>query len=159
MGKAIANGLPLSAVGASRDLFGKWPRGSHGSTYGGNAVACAAAVEVVDVISGLVVQVPALGEHAMSQLRKINDSHPTVGDVRGLGLMIAIELTDDEGQPDSGSLEFVRKHVLEAGLIFHPCGPAHNIVRFIPPLVVTVAELDEAVGMIDDALTAWEASR
>ena len=159
LGKAIANGLPLSAVGASRDLFGKWPPGSHGSTYGGNAVACAAAVEVVDVISGLVSDVPAFGEHAVGRLRKIQDSHSTVGDVRGLGLMIGIELTDAEGQPDSQALEFVHKHVLDAGLIFHPCGPARNIIRFVPPLVVTVEELDEAAGMIDDALTAWEETR
>lgn len=156
LGKAIANGLPLSAVGASRDLFGKWPPGSHGSTYGGNAVACAAAVEVVAVISELLPDVPALGEHARAELGKLQASHPTIGDVRGLGLMIGVELTDSVGQPDSAALEFVRQHVLDAGLIFHPCGPAHNIIRFIPPLVVTIEEIDEAVRMIDNALTAWE---
>lgn len=159
LGKAIANGLPLSAVGASRDLFGKWPPGSHGSTYGGNAVACAAAIEVVDVLTELIPAVPSLGDHAMSQLRKLQESHPTIGDVRGLGLMIGVELTDEAGQPDSAALEFVRQHVLEAGLIFHPCGPAHNIIRFIPPLVVSVEELDQAIGMIGDALKEWEATR
>ena len=159
LGKAIANGLPLSAVGASRDLFGKWRPGSHGSTDGGNAVACAAAVEVVDVISGLIPQVPALGDHAMTELGKLQGSHPTVGDVRGLGLMIGVELTDSAGLPNSPALEFVRMHVLDAGLIFHPCGPAHNVIRFVPPLVVTVEELDQAVGIIDDALTAWEATQ
>ncbi len=95
----------------------------------------------------------------MSQLQKLQSSHPTVGDVRGLGLMIGVDLTDPAGGPDAKALEFVREHVLEAGLIFHPCGPDNNIVRFIPPLVVTPEELDQAVAMIDDALTAWEGSQ
>ncbi len=159
LGKAIANGLPLSAVGAPRDLFGKWPPGTHGSTFGGNAVACAAAVEVVEVISELLPGVPALADHAMTRLQKLQPSHPTVGDVRGLGLMIGVELTDPLGLADAAALEFVREHVLEAGLIFHPCGPDHNIIRFIPPLVVTIEELDQAIAMIDEALTAWEASQ
>lgn len=156
LGKAIANGLPLSAVAASRDLFGKWPPGSHGTTYGGNAVACAAAAEVVDVISELLPATPALSDHAFSGLHRLAGKHPTIGDIRGKGLMIGIELTDPEGIPDAAALEFVREHVLDAGMIFHPCGPDHNIIRFIPPLVVSPGEIDQGIEMIDNALTAWE---
>lgn len=156
IGKAIANGLPLSAVGASRDLFGKWPPGVHGTTYGGNAVACAAAIEVVNVIGDLLPSVPALSERAFAGLRTMQSNHPSVGDVRGLGLMIGIELVDGDGQPDARALEFVRQHLLDSGLIFHPCGPDHNIIRFIPPLLISPEDLDQGIQLIDDALTAWE---
>lgn len=156
IGKAIANGLPLSAVGSSKDLFGKWPPGVHGTTFGGNAVACAAAIEVVNVVNETLPTVPALSEQAFAGLRSMQEKHPTVGDVRGLGLMIGIELIDGDGRPDSAALEFVRTHLLETGLIFHPCGPDHNIIRFIPPLVISPEDLDHGIGLIDDALTAWE---
>jgi 4-aminobutyrate aminotransferase len=156
IGKAIANGLPLSGVGASRDLFGKWPPGVHGTTYGGNAVACAAAVEVVNVVNQVLPSVPALSERAFEGLREAQSRHPTVGDVRGLGLMIGVELVGADGKPDSAALDFVRRHLLETGMIFHPCGPDHNIIRFIPPLVISPEDLDHGVELIDDALTAWE---
>jgi 4-aminobutyrate aminotransferase len=156
MGKAIANGLPLSAVGSSRDLFGKWPPGAHGTTYGGNAVACAAAVEVVNVVNEALPSVAALSERAFAGLRALQDEHPTIGEVRGLGLMIGVELTDGNGTPDAGALEFVRRHLLETGMIFHPCGPDHNIIRFIPPLVISPEDLQLGIEMIGDALTAWE---
>ena len=156
IGKAIANGLPLSAVGSSKDLFGKWPPGVHGTTFGGNAVACAAAVEVVNVVNEVLPAVPALSEQAFAGLRSVQANHPTVGDVRGLGLMIGIELVDGDGLPDSSALEFVRTHLLDTGLIFHPCGPDHNIIRFIPPLVISPEDLDHGIGLIDDALAAWE---
>jgi len=156
IGKAIANGLPLSAIGSSKDLFGKWPPGVHGTTFGGNAVACAAAVEVVNVLKEVMPSVPALSEQAFAGLRAVQAKHPTVGDVRGLGLMIGIELVNGDGLPDSAALEFVRTHLLETGMIFHPCGPDHNIIRFIPPLVISPEDLDHGIGLIDDALTAWE---
>ena len=156
VGKAIANGLPLSGVGSSKDLFGKWPPGVHGTTFGGNAVACAAAVEVVNVINEAMPSVPALSEQAFAGLRAVQANHPTVGDVRGLGLMIGVELVDGEGRPDAAALEFVRLHLLKTGLIFHPCGPDHNIIRFIPPLVISPEDLDHGVALIDDALGAWE---
>ncbi len=156
IGKAIANGLPLSAVGSSKDLFGKWPPGVHGTTFGGNAVACAAAVEVVNVVNQALPSVPALSEQAFAALRGVQAKHPTVGDVRGLGLMIGVELVNGEGLPDANALEFVRSHLLETGLIFHPCGPDHNIIRFIPPLVISADDLDRGVALIDDAVGAWE---
>jgi len=156
IGKAIANGLPLSAVGASRDLFGKWPPGVHGTTYGGNAVACAAAVEVVNVIGDLLPSVPALSEQAFAGLRAMQSKHPSVGEVRGLGLMIGVELVNGDGQPDARALEFVGEHLLDSGLIFHPCGPDHNIIRFIPPLLISPEDLDHGIQLIDAALTAWE---
>ncbi len=157
IGKAIANGLPLSAVGSSKDLFGKWPPGVHGTTFGGNAVACAAAVEVVNVINEVLPTVPALSEQAFAGLRAVQANHPTVGDVRGLGLMIGVELVDGDGQPDAAALDFVWGHLRETGLIFHPCGPDHNIIRFIPPLVISPEDLDRGIELIDDALAAWEA--
>lgn len=158
IGKAIANGLPLSAVGSSRDLFGKWPPGAHGTTYGGNAVACAAAVEVVNVVKETLPQVPERSRQAFEGLRALQDQHPTIGDVRGLGLMIGVELVDSDGLPDSRALEFVRTHLLETGMIFHPCGPDNNIIRFIPPLVISPDDLRLGIEMIGDAVAAWERS-
>jgi 4-aminobutyrate aminotransferase len=156
IGKAIANGLPLSAVGAPKDLFGKWPPGVHGTTFGGNAVACAAAVEVVNVVTEVLPSVSGLSERAFAGLRAAQASHPTIGDVRGLGLMIGVELVDGDGRPDSAALEFARSHLLDAGLIFHPCGPDHNIIRFIPPLVISPEDLDQGIALIADAVGAWE---
>jgi 4-aminobutyrate aminotransferase len=158
IGKAIANGLPLSAVGSSKDLFGKWPPGVHGTTFGGNAVACAAAIEVVNVVNEALPSVPALSEQAFAGLRAMQADHPTVGDVRGLGLMIGIELVDGDGRPDAAALEFVRSHLLKTGLIFHPCGPDHNIIRFIPPLVISPEDLAHGIALIADAVGAWESS-
>ena len=95
IGKGIANGLPLSAYGASAELLDQWQVGSHGTTFGGNPVSCAAAIAVMDTMGDVLPNARAVGARAMERLQKVAVDHPTIGDVRGLGLMIGIELVTD----------------------------------------------------------------
>lgn len=157
MGKAIANGLPLSAIGARAEIFEKWTPGSHGTTFGGNPVACAAAAANMEVLGGLIPGTPALSEQAFARFNEMKDRHPTIGDVRGLGLMIGVELVKGgTNTPDPDAFPFLAKHTREHGLLILDCGPNANVIRFIPPLCVTPAELDQGIDIIDAALTAYE---
>jgi len=156
LGKAIANGLPLSAVAARDELLSAWPAGSHGTTFGGNPIACAAAAATVDVLAGLLPGVPALSKHAFARFNDMKKKHPTIGDVRGLGLMIGIELVKGGNKPDPDAYTFLAAHAREHRLLILDCGPDGNVIRFIPPLSVTRAELDQGIDVIDGALTAYE---
>ncbi|MEX1207821.1 MAG: aminotransferase class III-fold pyridoxal phosphate-dependent enzyme [Acidimicrobiia bacterium] len=157
MGKAIANGLPLSAIGARSEIFEKWTPGSHGTTFGGNPVACAAAAANMDVLAGLIPNTPALSEHAFARFNEMKNRHRTIGNVRGLGLMIGVELVKPgTNTPDPDAFPFLAKHTREHGLLILDCGPNGNVIRFIPPLCVTAAELDQGLDIIDAALTAYE---
>lgn len=157
MGKAIANGLPLSAIGARQEIFDAWPPGSHGTTFGGNPVACAAAAANMDVLAGMIPNTPALSEHAFSRFAELQERHPTIGDVRGLGLMIGVDLVKPgTNTPDPDAFPFLAKHTREHGLLILDCGPNANVIRFIPPLCVTQEELDQGIDLIDAALTAYE---
>lgn len=161
LGKGIANGLPLSAYGSSRDVIDGWPVGAHGTTYGGNPVATAAAVAVMDTMGDLLPHARELSERAFKSFEEMSERHPTIGDVRGIGLMIGVELVEDRETrtPDAKALEAVQAHALKNDLVFIPCGPDRNVIRFIPPLVTTMEELDWAIGLIDDGLTSWESSK
>jgi 4-aminobutyrate aminotransferase len=157
LGKAIANGLPLSAVGARARLQDAWPTGSHGTTFGGNPVACAAAAANVDVLAGMIPEVPALAERAFARFAGLAAHHPTIGDVRGLGLMIGVELVEPgTNTPDPAAFPFLARHAREHGLFLLDCGPDANIIRFVPPLCVTGEELDLGIDIIDAALSAYE---
>ncbi len=158
LGKGIANGLPLSAYGASAEMIDSWPRGSHGTTFGGNPVACAAAVAVMDTMGGLLSHARELSAHALERLGKLATDYPTVGDVRGLGLMIGIELVKDQDtrDPDPDAFASIQRFCLDRDLIVIDCGPDANIIRFVPPLVTTQAELDWAIDLIDQAIDAYE---
>jgi 4-aminobutyrate aminotransferase len=157
LGKAIANGLPLSAVAARDDILSKWAPGSHGTTFGGNPVACAAAAATVDVLAGLLPGVPALSEQAFKRFREMKTKHPTIGDVRGLGLMIGIELVKPSGnEPDPDAYTFVATHARDHRLLILDCGPYANVIRFIPPLSVSMAELDQGIDILEAAIAAYE---
>jgi 4-aminobutyrate aminotransferase len=154
MAKGIASGLPLSGVAARRELMDTWMPGAHGGTYGGNAVACAAAVATARVIKeeGLLENATRMGARLMDHLREVQEDYPAIGDLRGLGLMIATEFTTDEGSPDTKTAKAVAESCLERGLMLLTCGPWNNTVRWIPPLVVTADQIDEAVGIFRAAL-------
>ncbi len=158
LGKGIANGLPLSAYGASADRIDAWPVGAHGTTFGGNPVACAAAAAVIDVMGDLLPHARELSRRAFARFDELAASHSTVGDVRGLGLMIGVELVADRDTrvPDPEAFRHVQAYTLERGLVIIPCGPDGNVIRFIPPLVTTDEELDWAIGLIDEALSDYE---
>jgi 4-aminobutyrate aminotransferase len=160
MGKGIANGLPLSAYGASREMIDAWPRGAHGTTFGGNPVAAAASVAVMETIDGLLPHARDLSKHAFDLLGEVAERHPTVGDLRGLGLMIGLELVSDPESrtPDADAFEYLKAYVQERELIIIACGPDHNVIRFVPPLITTTDELDWAVNLLDAGLTSWESS-
>ena len=156
MGKAIANGLPLSAVGASRELLAEFPSGSHGTTFGGNPVACAACAATVEALKEVVPQVPLRAKHARDRLEEMAGRHESIGDVRGLGLMIGVELVRDDREPDPEAMDFVRNHAREAGMFILACGPDANVIRFIPPLNVSPEELDMGIDILDEALAAYQ---
>jgi 4-aminobutyrate aminotransferase len=157
MGKAIANGLPLSAVGASAEIFDAWPSGSHGTTFGGNPVSCAASGANVDALREVIPGVNRLSDYAFSRWNDIGVRHRTVGDVRGLGLMIGIELVTDGNTPDTEAFGAIGKYAFEAGMFILNCGPDGNVIRFIPPLNVSQDDLDRGIEILEDAIAKYEA--
>lgn len=150
--KGLASGFPLSAVGASRELMGRaWP-GSQGGTYGGNAVSCAAALATLDVIEseGLVENAAERGRELIDGLYELQRRYPgRISDVRGLGLMVASELTDGPEQ-----VKVLLRACEEHGLLLLPCGPYGNVVRWIPPLIVTSEQVADALDAFEKALAA-----
>ncbi len=154
--KAIANGLPLSAIVTSRDVQARWGRGAHGTTYGGNPVACAAGVAVLETIrdEDLVANARLRGAELTGGLRELMADHPAIGDVRGPGLMIGVEFVKDRAtrEPDGATAEAVTARAAEAGLLLLTCGIHHQVIRWIPPLDVTVPEIEEALRLFEGAL-------
>lgn len=158
LGKGIANGFPLSAYGASRELMDGWPVGSHGTTFGGNPVSVAAAAAVIDTMGDLLPRARRLGARASERFEEMAERHPTIGDVRALGLMIGIELVEDREsrRPDAKAFQHVAAHAFDRELIIIECGPDGNVIRFIPPLITTIEELDWALDIVDEGLESWE---
>jgi 4-aminobutyrate aminotransferase len=159
-GKGIANGFPLSAYGASREIMDNWPPGSHGTTYGGNPVATAASVAVIDTMGDLLPHARELSAHAFERFNELAEKHKTVGDVRGLGLMIGVEFVEDRETraPDAKAFQHIAAHAFDNELIIIECGPDGNVLRFIPPLITTMEELDWAIDLIDQGLDSWESN-
>jgi 4-aminobutyrate aminotransferase len=157
MAKGIGSGFPISAIGARADLMAHWSRGAHGGTYGANPIGCAAALATIDVILDelLIVRSAARGLQLIDGLRALQLRHPGVGDVRGLGLMVAAELTHADGSPDAARTTAVMDHCLrENHLVLMSCGADGNVVRFMPPLVVSEEQIDDALAAFDKALAA-----
>lgn len=148
--KGLASGFPLSMIAASRELMGRaWP-GSQGGTYGGNAVACAAALATIEVIhdENLVANAAEMGDRLIDGLRKVAADNPVIGDVRGLGLMVGSEFDDPE------AAKRAHREAAERGLLLLTCGAHGNVVRMIPPLVVDAPQIDEAIAIWAEAVTS-----
>jgi len=149
--KAIANGLPLSAIASRRELQERWGKSAHGTTYGGNPVACAAGIAVLETILGqdLVANAATRGAELSAGLRTIAAEDMRIGDVRGPGLMIGVEFVKDREtrEPDGTTCELVIQRCADEGLLVISCGTEHNVIRWIPPIDVTSAEIDEALGI------------
>ncbi|CCH80223.1 Putative 4-aminobutyrate transaminase (gabT) [Nostocoides japonicum T1-X7] len=142
--KGLASGFPISAIAASTALMSKgWP-GSQGGTYGGNAVAAAAGCATLDVIrdEGLVENARLRGEQLIGGLKPLQGKYAEIGDVRGLGLMLGIEFVHADGSADAETAAAVQQATTRHGLLSLTCGPAGNVVRLIPALVVTADEID-----------------
>jgi 4-aminobutyrate aminotransferase len=158
LAKAIANGLPLSAIVSSKALQERWGRGAHGSTYGGNPVACAAGIAVLETISseGLVANAAARGAELRAGLERIAAEDDRIGDVRGPGLMIGVEFVRDRStrEPDGSLPDKLIAACADAGLLVLSCGSFHEVVRWIPPLDVTAAEISEGVEIFGEVLAS-----
>jgi 4-aminobutyrate aminotransferase len=154
--KALANGLPLGAIVSRRELQEAWGVGAHGTTFGGNPVSCAAGVAVMQTIAdqGLVANAAARGEELIAGLRAVMAEDSRIGDVRGRGLMVGVELVKDAAtrDPDGETCEAVLQACAEMGLLVLNCGTHHNVVRFLPPIDVTSQEIAQGVETFRSAL-------
>jgi 4-aminobutyrate aminotransferase len=158
--KGLASGFPLSAIAAPAAIMEKaWP-GSQGGTYGGNAVACAAALATLDVIrdENLVDNAAEQGRRLADGLRKVAADHPGIADVRGLGLMVGNEFCAPDGTPDTGTAQRAQQEAAHLGLLLLTCGAHGNVVRMIPPLVVNAEQIDAGVALWARAVAAAVAS-
>jgi 4-aminobutyrate aminotransferase len=156
--KGIASGMPLSGVFSRLDLMKKWQTGSHGGTYGGNAVACAAGVATIQAMreEDMPGNAALRGIQLMTGLRKLQEQYPLIGDVRGLGLMVGTEFTVNGKPAEKALIKGVVHACEEAGLLLLTCGTYDNVIRWIPPLVVNEAQINEALGIFAEALKTTE---
>jgi len=152
--KGIASGLPLAGVFSRLDLMRKWDVGSHGGTFGGNVVACAAAVATIGAMrdEGMIENAAARGTQLMTGLRKLQEEFPQIGDVRGLGLMVGSEFFVDNFDKSKKLVKDVVHVSEEKGLLLLSCGTYDNIIRWIPPLNVTAEQINDGLGMFAAAL-------
>jgi 4-aminobutyrate aminotransferase len=151
--KGIANGFPLSATVASRDIMSRWLPGAHGTTFGGNPVACAAALKVQEVFKeeNVLENCRNMGELFINGLKKLQSSYPFIGDVRGKGLMIALEIIKSDGSksPDGEKAMAILQKALDHGLVGYMAGRTGQVIRFIPPLVITTEEINKALKILE----------
>ena len=157
MAKGIASGLPLSGIMAARSLLDELAPGTHGGTYGGNAVACAAALATLDIIKdeGLAERADRLGRRLLDGLRQCAAGSTSVAEVRGRGMMIGIELADGDAlRPRPDLAKALLGEAMARKLLLLSCGTRGQVVRVIPPLVTTEDEIDLAIGIIGDSLDA-----
>ena len=154
LAKGLASGLPLGLVVARRRHMEKWKRGAHGNTFGGNPLSCAAALATLDLVEHeYAANAATVGDYFMSRLRELQQRFACIGDVRGRGLMIGMELVTDRASraPARALCDAVLTRAFHNGLLLLSCG--QSTVRFIPPLLVTRAEVDEAFSRLTTALT------
>lgn len=154
--KGIASGMPISGVISRLELMSKWIPGSHGGTYGGNAVAAAAAVATIRTIKEekIIENVVARGAQLKAGLAHLQEKYPQIADVRGLGLMVGTEFRDAQGKPDKKTTKAVQAECLSRQMMLLTAGPWDNTIRWIPPLVVTESQMNEALSIFESALAA-----
>ncbi|HUN31611.1 MAG TPA: 4-aminobutyrate--2-oxoglutarate transaminase [Trebonia sp.] len=159
--KALGGGLPIAAVTGRAEIMNAAPAGGIGGTYAGNPVACAAALGALETIEaeGLVDRAARIGEHVLPQLRALAAQHPVIGDVRGRGAMLAIELVrpgGDEPAPEIAAA--IARHCHAHGVLVLTCGTYGNVIRLLPPLVIGFDLLDDALAVLAEAVTQAEAT-
>jgi 4-aminobutyrate aminotransferase len=152
--KGLASGLPISGVVSRMELMEEWEPGSHGGTFGGNAVAAAAGVATIRAMreEGMLENAAARGAELFAGLRHLQEEYPQIGDVRGLGLMIGAEFRTPERKPDKETAKAVVHACLEERLLLLTCGPWDNTVRWMPPLNVSSDQVREALTIFNAAL-------
>lgn len=157
MAKGLASGFPLSGIAASKEIMSKWAPGSHGGTYGGNAVACAAGAATIRAMKeeGMIENAAKMGPVLLGGLKDVQEEFPIIGDVRGLGLMAATEFTHPSGDWHESKkvAHAVRQKCMDEGnLMLLTCGPYDNVIRWIPPLIVNEAQVNDALGVFKAAV-------
>lgn len=161
LAKGIANGFPLGATAARRELMVQWGPASHGTTYGGSPISCAAALATLEVIrqENLLENARAQGGYILEALGELQAEVPIVGDVRGVGLMVAVEFvrpgTDKE--PNTEAVRRILQRALDGGLLLYPCGHWTQTIRLIPPLTVTREQVEEGLEIFRQAVLAESA--
>ena len=156
VGKGIASGIPLGAIIARKSIV-TWPLGSHGNTYGGNPIACAAALATLDLIRDEYLEnATTVGEYALDALKEIAVRHPSIGQVRGKGLMIGVEFVKNAQtrEPAHDLRERVVQHAFERGLLTLGC--ARSTIRISPPLSITRGEMDGGLEIFEEAISLAE---
>ena len=160
--KAIANGYPLSATVSSRELMSQWLAGSHGTTFGGNPVACAAAIAVQEVFAeeNILDNAKAMGKLFYDGLVELQKKHDFIGNVRGVGMMLALEFVKPDGKktPDPEKTMELLNAALDAGLLGYIAGPDGQVVRFIPPLIATEENINHALDILEVCLEKIDAN-
>jgi 4-aminobutyrate aminotransferase len=154
--KGIASGMPLGAI-IARESIMTWPKGAHGNTYGGNPVACAASLATIDLIKGgFMENASQVGAYALDALEEIKMRHPSIGDARGLGLMIGVEFVTNREtkQPAVELQELIIEKAFQRGLLLLGCGK--SAIRIAPPLSITRDEVDEGLEIFEAAITESE---
>lgn len=149
--KALGGGVPLSAIIAKREIMDQWPAGAHGGTFGGNPLACAAGLKTLEIIERdhLLDNCKKQGAYFLDKLKELQAKYPArIKEVRGVGLMVAMELCDEAGKPDAKLTAAIKAGALEKDLLLLTCGSDHNVVRFIAPLIVGKEEIDKAMDII-----------
>jgi len=156
LAKGLASGLPLGAVISKKKYMG-WKPGSHGSTFGGNPVSCEASLVTLDLIKkDLMANASRTGAYFLKKLKTLEKTHPLIGDVRGMGLMIGIELVKNRKtkEPDFLAAPEIVKKAFKKGLLMLPCG--ENVLRISPPLVINAEQVDVAIDIFQDTLSQYE---
>ena len=154
--KGIASGVPLGAMIARRQIM-SWPKGSHGNTYGGNPIACAAALATIDLIENEYLEnATQVGRYALDCLAEIASRHPSIGQIRGIGLMLGVEFVhnDNPRQPAESLRDQVVERSFERGLLLLGCGK--STIRLSPPLCATEEEIDEGLLIFEEAVSLAE---
>jgi 4-aminobutyrate aminotransferase len=157
--KGIASGVPLGAMIARQSVV-NWGSGAHGNTYGGNPLACAAALETLRLVeAGFMENARDIGARMLQKLRAMAERHPAIGEARGLGLMIGVDLVKDKTtkEPAHDLMESVLRGAYERGLLLLGCGA--SVVRFAPPLNISAGLADEALEIFEDAVSEAEANQ
>ncbi|HEY2397167.1 MAG TPA: acetyl ornithine aminotransferase family protein [Rudaea sp.] len=152
LAKGLGSGLPIGMTVAKRSIMEKWKRGAHGNTYGGNPVCCAAALKTVELVErGYLGNAEKLGAYFIARLRELQSRHDVIGEVRGKGLMIGMELIDPATREPAGALcAAVVTRAYHHGLLLLSCG--QSTVRFMPPLMINEGDVDEAMALLEAAL-------
>lgn len=154
--KGIAAGMPMAGIMAKKELLDRWTPGRHGSTYGGNPLACASALASIKVIENekLLENAQVMGKRITDKILSLQKKYPCIGEVRGFGLMIGIEFVEADRKPDGIRLQKLVDECFKRKLLLLDCGGFDHVIRFLPPLNCTAEQVDQSLVIFEEALVA-----